>query len=74
MTALADPGTLVRFTAGPWSGALAIVRRHDGGQVVSLRLGNGVVVMARAEQLEAVEYMPGSGCPCSFVEEMHRGS
>jgi hypothetical protein len=63
-------GSLVRVLSGSWEGALGLVKWTDPGGV-RLRLGNGVVVTEPELELEAVEYMPGTGCPATFTEELN---
>jgi hypothetical protein len=62
------PSQLVKVLSGQWEDALGLVKKTNA-EGVWVRLGNGVVITEPADNLEPVEYAPGTGCPAMFPEE-----
>jgi hypothetical protein len=63
------PATLVRVDHEIFNDALGIVLEQNGGDIL-VRLGNGLLIVAIEANLEVVEFMPGSGTPCAFHEDV----
>jgi hypothetical protein len=66
------PSQLVKVLSGEWSDALGLVTKTDP-EGVWVRLGNGVMITEHEDNLEPVEYAPGTGCPATFPEEFKGG-
>ena len=42
----------------------------DFNDAFDVQLGNGVILSVKADEMEEVEYMPGTGCHAAFPEEV----